>query len=154
MIDIRQATADDVNLYFNWRNDEVVAAQSFDSNPIDFELHRLWFEKKLAHPNAFLYVFLHCGVDAGQVRFDCRRSQADISYSLANGYRGRGLATPLMLQAIHRFNRDCPTVNTLVAQVKPDNIASVRVFEKLHFQLCEQRQSVANVYKRPSVINP
>ncbi len=135
MITTRPATAQDARLFFDWRNDKLVAAQSFNSDPIEFSQHETWFRAKLANPDARLYVFRYRGADAGQVRFDKQGNQAEISYSLDAEFRGKGLASALLKNAIERFGKDEPGVHHLIAKVKKDNVASNRVFEKLAFRL-------------------
>jgi RimJ/RimL family protein N-acetyltransferase len=135
MISARPATPADARLFFDWRNDKLVAAQSFSSDPIEFDQHKNWFESKLADPDSHLYVFQSDDRDAGQVRFDQDNDSALISYSLDAGFRGKGLATPLLQCAIDTFCRENPVVRTLIAKVKKDNTASNRVFEKLEFDL-------------------
>ncbi len=135
MISTRPATLADARLFFDWRNDKLVAAQSFNPDPIPFDQHKNWFAAKLAHPDATLYVFLSQNRNAGQVRFDKDNDSALISYSLDAAFRGQGLAAPLLQCAIEKFCSENPMVRTLIAKVKQDNAASNRVFEKLGFDL-------------------
>ena len=69
-----------------------------------------------------------------QVRFDIEGSSATINYSLDAAFRGRGLATAIVDTAIRTFREEFGDVETIIAFVKPDNVASCRVFEKLDFE--------------------
>jgi len=78
---------------------------------------------------------LYGELDAAQVRFDRTQDVARISYSVDANFRGKGLATALLGNAIERFTIENPEIQTLIAQVKATNKASTRVFEKLNFQV-------------------
>lgn len=144
MISTRVATPDDARLFFDWRVDKLVVAQSFNTEPIEFSRHKKWFEAKIADPYASLYVFQLDGEDAGQARFDQVDNAAEISYSLAARFRGRRLATPLLDSAIKKFLHDSPHITKLIAKVKHDNAVSNRVFEKLAFTLLPSTDSEAD----------
>jgi len=97
--------------------------------------HQRWYLQKLASADCGLYVVESEARPAGQFRFDIDGTEATINYSLAAAFRGRGQATESMMRAIAAFHDDHAQVTSLVAFVKPDNVASCRVFEKLHFEL-------------------
>ena len=56
LINIREATHHDTKLIFNWSNDPLVRAQSFNSNNIEFESHENWFKEKLQNDNSLLLI--------------------------------------------------------------------------------------------------
>ena len=45
LMKIREANYNDTKLIFNWSNDPLVRAQSFNSNIIEFENHKNWFKE-------------------------------------------------------------------------------------------------------------
>ena len=47
MISFRPANHEDINLLFRWSNDELTRKNSFNDKQIEFETHRLWFEKRI-----------------------------------------------------------------------------------------------------------
>lgn len=97
--------------------------------------HEPWFMRKLSSDNCSLYVVEHNSTPAGQVRFDIEGARATINYSLDAAFRGRRLATASVRRAIAALRAEHDEVTDLVAYVKPDNVASCRVFEKLNFEL-------------------
>ena len=135
MLTVRQAVKSDSEQFLAWRNDPLVIASSFTEGRIEQADHQRWFLQKLANANCGLYVVESEAEPAGQFRFDIDGPEAMINYSLGAAFRGRGLATESMMRAITAFHNDHADVNYLVAFVKPDNVASYRIFEKLHFQL-------------------
>ena len=134
MLSVRKATESDLQQFFDWRNDPAVVAASFSQGEIAMQDHRPWFLRKLASDDCGMYVVEHDSAPAAQVRFDIDGTDATINYSLDAAFRGRGLATAIVDKAIRRFREEFAEVETIVAFVKPDNIASCRVFEKLDFE--------------------
>jgi RimJ/RimL family protein N-acetyltransferase len=135
MLKVRQAGKSDMEQFLAWRNDPRVVASSFTEGRIELADHQRWYLQKLASPNCGLYVVESEAAPAGQFRFDIDGPEATINYSLATAFRGRGLATESMMRAIAAFHNDHAEVHHLVGFVKPDNVASCRVFEKLCFEL-------------------
>ncbi len=135
MLKVRQAGKSDSEQFLAWRNDPIVVASSFTEGRIEMADHQRWYLQKLASADCGLYVVESEAEPAGQFRFDIDGPEATINYFLAATFRGRGLATESMMRAIAAFHNDHAQVTSLVAFVKPDNVASCRVFEKLHFEL-------------------
>lgn len=137
-IRIREAKAEDCDLYFRWANDPDVRANSFHSEPIPLEMHRVWFSKKLGSPQAFLYVVLLDGEEAGQVRLEQESSTLLLHFSVAAEYRGRGLGKAILSEALRLCNGQSELLDraarvpsgarTIEGHVKQENRASVRAF--------------------------
>jgi RimJ/RimL family protein N-acetyltransferase len=134
MLIVRQAVESDSEQFLAWRNDPLVVASSFTEGRIEKADHQRWFLQQLASADCGLYVVESEAEPAGQFRFDIDGPEATINYSLGAAFRGRGLATECMMRAITAFHNDHADVNHLVAFVKPENVASCRIFEKLHFE--------------------
>lgn len=132
---IRRAGKSDQDQFLAWRNDPLVVASSFTEGRIEISDHQRWYLRKLASADCGLYVVENDSEPAGQFRFDIDGSEATINYSMGKAFRGRGLATDSMMRAIAFFHDDHAQVTSLVALAKLDNVASCRVFEKLHFEL-------------------
>ena len=139
----RVATVNDTRLYFDWANDPDTRRQSFNSAPIGWEQHKVWFARKLTDPDALLLVFETVdGVPVGQVRFE-KQADSDviIGVSVDTAFRGRGLAAELIREACtvcrKKWNNPAPGHNRqnvlISAYIKPENVASIRAFEKAGF---------------------
>ena len=77
------------------------------------------------------------GAACGQVRFDRESDGAwAISYSLAPEFRGLRLGRRLLEAALLRLEqRELHTC--VIARVKPENVASKRIFQGLGFELVD-----------------
>ena len=139
---LRPARADDIRLLWEWANDPEVRAASFCSAPIPWETHIAWFEQKFHQNKSILLIAENeDGTPFGQIRFDfMAHREADLNISLAKQKRGMGLAVPIIRRALGDLfaSTDCDRVH---AYVKPENIPSMRVFEKAGFVRIGMEQS-------------
>lgn len=133
VITTRLANLDDCKLYFDWTNDPLTRQQSFNSEPIIFEQHEVWFNRRLSDENSVLYVIEFNKNPMGQIRFQIDNNTATISYSLDKNYRGKGLGFWILKKGVDAF-RNAFSHLEIIGFVKFENIASVKVFRKLGFQ--------------------
>jgi RimJ/RimL family protein N-acetyltransferase len=131
---LRRARADDLRLLWEWANDPEVRAASFSSEPIPWETHLAWFEQKFHQKGSVIFIAeTEDATPIGQIRFDFRPGhEADLNISLAKEKRGCGLAVPMIQRALGDLfaSTDCERVH---AFVKPENVPSIRAFEKAGF---------------------
>jgi UDP-2,4-diacetamido-2,4,6-trideoxy-beta-L-altropyranose hydrolase len=130
---IRRATLDDMILYFEWANDPDVRKNSFSQEPIALEAHKDWFAKKISDINTVLYVLEVDGLPAGQIRFDIKDKQAEIGFSIAEKFRGKGLGTTILRSSCTVLWKELTTSLMICGAVKADNVASNRAFEYAGF---------------------
>jgi UDP-2,4-diacetamido-2,4,6-trideoxy-beta-L-altropyranose hydrolase len=131
---LRQATAEDCSMVWEWANDPVVRGASFNSNPIEWDEHVEWFKTRLQNPSCLYYIVLNdMGLPIGQVRFDTSGNQAEINVTISSGFRSYGFGA----EAIHMAS-ECLFSETKVtrinAYVKRENIASARAFAKAGYK--------------------
>ena len=133
MIEMRRARSEDAAAVFSLANDPIVRAVSFASDPIPFEEHLVWFERRIAEPGCLFLLFYDGAVLAGQIRFTLSGfDEAELSISVASDYRGKGLARGMMRQALDNM-RETRFCKRVLAHVKPDTEASNRFFERCGF---------------------
>lgn len=125
---VRPAVVDDAALLYAWRDDPRVRQQSFDAAPLVWEDHLAWVERTLADPGRALLVGTTGGEAVGCVRFDLDGERARISIYLDPERLGKGLAVPLLDAAAAWLAAHCPTVCTVVAEVRAGNAASAAAF--------------------------
>lgn len=131
---IRLANEGDLRAVFELANEESVRVNSFHSERIGLDNHKKWFTKKITDPN---YLFLIAELDshfAGQVRFEIKDDNAVVGISLLPTERGKGVATKLLKQGIDYLTEHHPNIKTVKAFIKPDNQASIKLFERVGFK--------------------
>ena len=132
---IRRAQESDGRLLWEWANESEVRAASFSSEPISWATHVAWFVEKLRQEKCHVFIAEDDkGTPIGQIRFDTRTDgDSEIDISIAKAWRGRGFAVPLIKQAARLILNGGPHAR-LHAFVKPENVASVKAFEKGGFK--------------------
>jgi UDP-2,4-diacetamido-2,4,6-trideoxy-beta-L-altropyranose hydrolase len=144
---VRRATMADARLLWHWANDPDTRAASFTPDPIRYPEHVLWLQGRLADRSCLLLIGWNGAGPLGQVRFDRREGEAEVSVSVAPEHRGT-VGGLLLESAIRRFRRVSPRVD-LVARVKRDNEPSRRLFERTGFRLAGERRGVL-LYHAPA----
>lgn len=130
---LRKALPEDVELLFVWANDPEVRKNSFNTTTIQYPAHAVWYEKQMHDQNVQIYIGMVGLKPVGQVRVVIDVNIAEINYSVAPGCRGGGIGYSLLLYLEEIVQRDFPRVNLLRGYVKPDNIASRKIFTKLNY---------------------
>jgi len=132
-IHLREATQNDCDLLFEWANDKETRLNSFNSEPILYETHCKWYENKLKSSNTRIYIMMVDDMPIGQCRLDVENDNALISYLISKEHRGKGYGKRLIELVIGKMGALMPHIEWLVAEVKPDNLASRRIFKMLDF---------------------
>ncbi len=130
---IRKVNIDDEKLLFDWANDPEVRKASFKTHVISWDEHCKWFESMIKNNCVVQYILEENGDPAGQIRYTIEDGTAEIGYSISPDHRGRGLATEMIRISLKELTLEREDVKTILARVKPENTASIRVFEKLGF---------------------
>lgn len=133
---LRKAEAADVKLLFDWANDIQTRKNSFHSESIGWEEHETWFQSILQNPKRQIYIYCDSKLPMGQARIDISDDdhEAEVSYSIAREYRGLGHGKKMLSLLAEQVQADFPDVMTLVAEVKPENIASQRCFMDIGYK--------------------
>jgi UDP-2,4-diacetamido-2,4,6-trideoxy-beta-L-altropyranose hydrolase len=127
---VRRAGHDDCRTIWEWANDMATRSASFSSDSIPWDEHVAWFTKTLSDPACHIYIVLDgCRCPVGTVRYDDHGSEAIVSINLAPTHRGRGLGSAVLRSTTRALFRES-NVRKIVALVKPENRASVSVFER------------------------
>lgn len=137
---LRKAEWEDVKTLFCWVNDSEVRKNSFHSEPVNYEEHVEWFEKKYADGNCRIYIFCDGKLEVGMLRLDFEGNEVVISYSIAKESRNKGYGKKL-IQAAEReicqwmeSQRPNIEVISVKALVKKNNVASNRIFASLMYE--------------------
>ena len=131
---LRLAQEHDRGLLWEWANDPAVRAASFASAPIAWETHTAWFAEKLRQEKCLILIAEDdAGTPVGQVRFDPREDGgADVNVSVAKASRGCGLAVSIIELGVRKAFATADW-NRIHAFIKPENVASQKIFKKAGF---------------------
>jgi UDP-2,4-diacetamido-2,4,6-trideoxy-beta-L-altropyranose hydrolase len=120
-------------LLWTWANDPPTRAASFSTDSIPWETHQRWFEEKLRDSNCLLYIGELPDATVGQVRIDCQGTEGVLSLSVASNQRGNGYGQALLVRAC-QVAFETGRLTRIHAYIKPENKASVRLFQKAGFE--------------------
>lgn len=127
----RKVSEKDKKLIFDWSNEKGVRENSFNSEPILFEEHALWFDKKLKDENADYIICEMNGKAACFVRFDKNEHYTTVGINLDKEYRSKGYASHILSDCCREYAKK--NEMEIHAFIKKDNIASIKSFEKAGF---------------------
>lgn len=136
LIDVRPALNEDCRDLWTWRNDAQTRSMSISTEEVSWSAHEAWFHDVQADPARTILIGLLGGEKIGMCRFDEHAgppARMEVSINLNPGFRGRRLAVPLLHSAISTFR--LKRAGEIVAQVRDENVASIRTFERAGFWL-------------------
>ena len=144
-LSLREVTAKDMELLYKWANDPTVRQNAFHTEPIPYEDHKMWFAKNLADRDVLMYILYQTTAQGreeplGQIRLSIEEGKAQIDYSVEASRRGQGLGAKMILMAEELLRDSRRDVSCCIAQVKYENPASARVFEKCGYDGQELEQ--------------
>jgi RimJ/RimL family protein N-acetyltransferase len=126
---LREANMNDAKLLFNWANDKNVRKNAIVEDPIIWDNHLNWFNKKINSFETKIFILSNENKSFGQIRIDKIDSYWQIDYSIDDEYRGQGLGKKIVDLLLEKFD-----LFKFKATVKKHNEASVAVFTKLGFK--------------------
>jgi RimJ/RimL family protein N-acetyltransferase len=133
-LSLRLVREADCRLLFEWTDDAAARAASFHSAAISWEEHAHWFTERLQDPDSVIYIGENvAGEPVGLVRFKIDGDCAVLSVNVAPEFRGEGWGRELIAFSTRVLVR-ASSVRRIDAFVKPDNHASVRLFETSGFR--------------------
>lgn len=132
-IRLRGAVESDSRLVFEWANDPQARASSFSSAPFPWEQHEAWFAEKLRSLCALMFIAVNDeDTPIGLLRYDIVDKNAVLSLNVDRQFRGRGYGVAILSLGLEELFR-ATRVEKIMAYVKPENLASVRLFTKSGF---------------------
>jgi UDP-2,4-diacetamido-2,4,6-trideoxy-beta-L-altropyranose hydrolase len=133
MLRIRPVREEDRTMLWEWANEAGARASAFRSQPITWEEHVAWFDRRRDDPCTKMYVLLEDDEPVGQVRFEIQHDRtAEIDVGIARDSRRRGYGAEGLRRACARFFSEADA-SSVVAYIKPDNVASLRAFARAGF---------------------
>jgi len=130
---LRRFEGRDARKIFLLSNQPDVRKSSFRRGAIRWADHQAWFQKKLTDKNSLCLIAEITGTLLGQVRFETLRERAWVSISVSRDFRGYGLGKDMLTRSIDFLRMHFPDLRTVVAQIRKENLGSVRFFENCRF---------------------
>ena len=132
-----------------WRNDKKSFFFSKNKKKITLEAHSKWFEKNLKNQKIKFYkgylIKKNVRQKVGVVRFNIKKKYALVSINLNPVMRGKSLSYILLAAAIKKFLKFKKV--KLIAEIKKNNLASIKCFLKNGFYFFKSRNQ-HNFYQR------
>ena len=125
---LRKVESSDADLLYEWANDPTVRKNSFHTEPIPYESHIKWFQKMMKDEDVLLLILMDGEIPVGQIRLNISGEEAEIGYSIAAGFRGKGYGHVILRLLAGKIKAEYPEIKRLIAKVKPDNPASNKLF--------------------------
>lgn len=127
---LRRAESDDAEQMFLWQSDP--QTRKFARNPDvpAWDDHVVWLDRRLADENCLFAMVEVKGRAAGLVRIDREAEASEVSIVVAPERRGQGVGKAALALARRLVPRD-----RLTAFVKPENAASLKLFERAGYEL-------------------
>jgi RimJ/RimL family protein N-acetyltransferase len=127
----RNPESRDSKLIWEWRNDPVTRQMSRTTDPIAWDTHAAWY----AATDSKIVMAVVDGNPAAMLRFDFIESDhAEIGINLGPAVRGQGLGAPILMAGC-AYGFDTLGLSRIRAEVKPENVASIKIFERAGFLL-------------------
>lgn len=125
---LRQVNFSDWLVLLRWRNDPLTRDNSFSSEEISETSHKEWLLRSLDNPDRKLYI-LEDKFPVATIRSDFIDNKYFLSWNVAPEHRGHGYGFKLLDLYL------CTKSGEFIAEIKPTNIASIKMVEKNGFHL-------------------
>ena len=127
---LRDATINDQQMIFEWRNIDALVALSSKQKKVTLQEHQQWFKKKIEDSNCKLLIIQLGNKSIGLIRLELEQGEGKITIYLIPGYEGQGFGYEALSQMID----NCPDAcESYLAEVQSKNIPSQKLFQKLGF---------------------
>lgn len=149
---LRNATEEDMTTVFSWQTQPGQRQYSRQPSVPTWEEHCTWWQRKRQDPWSYFQIIMAGNTPVGLIRLDPPSkdflamgenyaSGWEISILIDKHQQGKGYAREALLQMTSMF-AGC----LLLAEVNPENLPSVKLFENHGFQRIS-----SSLYQRPSV---
>ena len=131
---LKKLKQSDIYNLFYWVNDNDVIKNSKKKKKINFNEHRVWFQNIISSNKNFIFILYLNDVPIGQIRFDLiRKDNYLITFSIDKIFRNKGYGVVLIKKSLIRLSNQ-NIKKRFIAQVRPKNLSSIKVFEKNGFK--------------------
>jgi len=143
MLSIREVEEKDCKKLFQWANDPQTRSNSLNSTEIKYENHIKWFKSKLNDENSHLFLCYNIDEEIGLIRFEKKNDKWNVGIVIDPQARGKGFGKETLNLGLQEFSKLYTDV--VLAQIKEDNIGSIKIFEANGFKIINTVNSVHNL---------
>jgi RimJ/RimL family protein N-acetyltransferase len=133
-IEVRDLQDGDINDLFRWRNHPDIRRNFFNSSPVSWSEHKRWFRAKKQDPNTTIYIACYEGTNIGSIRFEDKGEVIKVSIMLNPDFIGKGFGSEIIRIGTEKLIAEKRPKKFIVAEVKKENIASLKAFQKAGFK--------------------
>jgi len=131
---LRNVESCDINDLFKWRNHPDVRKNSFNTNAISYDEHKTWFRERVKDQKCVMYMAYCSERKIGLIRFEDGEERVKTSVMLNPDYWGKGFSSKLIRLATEKFVSENKPNKQIIAEIKKDNVASIKAFQKAGFK--------------------
>ena len=131
---LRNVEPCDINDLFKWRNHSDIRKYSFNTEPILWDEHEKWFKNKIRDSGTTIYMACHGAEKISTIRFEDKNEVIKVSVMLNPDFIGKGLGAKIIRLGIEKFVKEKRPDKPLIAEIKKDNIHSIKAFQKAGFR--------------------
>ena len=132
---LREACAKDIDILFEWANEEEVRKNAFNSHKITYEEHEKWFDKIINDKENKQYILMAEDEPVGQVRLTFDGEIVEVHYSIAKNKRGNGFGKKILKLVSEEVKHNYGDYKKIIGRVKPGNIKSKNCFMDNGFEM-------------------
>lgn len=145
----RLAVPDDAKFFYDIRNEESVRKFSMNTEFIEYSQHEKWFTESLKNKKSVMLVAMsRDSKRIGYSRFNLGDGIALISIGLSKEFRGKGYGTRVIKESCDLL-LDNFGVSRIAAQIKKDNLISIKAFEKAGFAKIKECKGIIDFEYKP-----
>lgn len=133
---LRKAQIEDSRKIFDLRNHPKVRACSHNTNKIDLDTHQDWFKKTLSDNSRQILIAQQGDNFVGMIRLDLVGKDYLLSWSIFPDSQGLGLGKRMLNLASKTID------GNLMAEIKQNNIASIKIAESIGMKLTKKKNDV------------
>ena len=145
---LRSVVEEDRDVLYQWANDSEVRNNAFHTEQIIYDTHKLWFANVLKDKDVLQYILVSEEgenkekKEIGQIRLNIYQDRAVIDYSIARDMRKKGFGVKIIQMMEQKLHETGSNISILVAEVKNENVASAKVFEKCGYVESRKKEYV------------
>ena len=148
-MNLREATAEDAGLLFEWANDPATRQNAINTESIKWEDHLMWLTQKLNSKTTKIYIALdHDKTPCGQIRFDRSNDSGVIDFYIASDFRGKNLGKKLLIEGSQKIFNCWQDIKYVEGKVKKLNFASQKSFINAGFKELDRNDYIVYIKSR------